>query len=75
MASKKTEAYKVYEWLRVNMYERVNGVRQRRVNSPEKLEELLEETMEKLYIMHRAEVEERFTRAGKPRRVANILQK
>ena len=63
----RTEAYKIYEWLRYNMYERVDGVRQRRENSPERLEELIEEAMEKLYILHREQAEERLMEAKKAR--------
>ena len=75
MASERTEAYKIYEVLRNNMYERVNGVRIRKDNSKERLEVLIEDTMERLYILHRKEVEEQFERTGKPRGVASILQK
>ena len=57
MATKRTEPYKIYEWLRVNMYHRENGVRKKMVHSVEELEELIEETMERLYILHREEVE------------------
>ena len=57
MGSKRTEAYKIYEWLRVNMYYRENGVRKKMVHSTEKLEDLIEEAMEKLYIMHREELD------------------
>ena len=61
----RTEPYKIYELLRVNMYHRVNGVRMKREHTVEELENLIEEVMDKLYILHREELE----KSGLVRRV------
>ena len=75
LATVRTDAYKIYEYLRVNMYERVNGVRVKKENSVERLEEVIQEAMENLYILHRKEVENigKDQRAPKNRAVVKNL--